>query len=134
MIDDFLARARIRRRRQWITGRNPGAGAAGAFAGAAGAAAGRAAVRHAGLTAAGMVGRGAGVGASAGPVGATFGALAALALYGGYITYRSMAGPQSPEDVAFDYWLIDEVPPSDDEAVLRAYRDIVEKHARTDPE
>jgi phage tail tape-measure protein len=56
-------------------------GQAGA-AGATGAAAGYAATRIAGMSAAAMVGRCAGIGCSAGPVGVAIGALAGLAIYG----------------------------------------------------
>ncbi|NMF83445.1 hypothetical protein E1H13_08850 [Nodosilinea sp. P-1105] len=52
------------------------------FSGFGGAAAGYGVVSASGMTAAGMVGGGAGFGAAAGPVGAGIGALAGLAVYG----------------------------------------------------
>lgn len=51
---------------------------------AAGAAVGYGAIAASGLTAAGMVGGGAGIGAAAGPVGAAIGAITGLAAYGIY--------------------------------------------------
>jgi hypothetical protein len=47
-----------------------------------GAGVGLAAVQASGLSAAGMVGSGTGIGAAAGPVGAAFGAIAGLAVVG----------------------------------------------------
>lgn len=47
-----------------------------------GAAVGLTAVSVSGMTAVGMIGGGAGFGAAAGPVGASVGALAGLAMYG----------------------------------------------------
>lgn len=58
-------------------------------AAAAGAALGYGTVTAAGMTAAGMVGSGAGVGAAAGPVGAVAGAVAGLAAFGVYKLFAS---------------------------------------------
>ncbi|MDQ5911238.1 MAG: hypothetical protein QG599_3335 [Pseudomonadota bacterium] len=63
---------------------------------AAGAAVGYGAIAATGLTAAGMVGGGAGIGAAAGPVGATIGAITGLAAYGLYRLFAD--GDDAPSD------------------------------------
>ena len=55
---------------------------------AAGAGIGVGAVTASGLTAAGMVGSGTGIGAAAGPVGAAAGALVGLAFYGVFRVFK----------------------------------------------
>ncbi len=63
------------------------AGKAAASAGV-GAATGYGVITATGMTAAGMVGGGAGIGAAAGPVGVAFGALAGLSVYAVYRVIR----------------------------------------------
>ncbi|MCW2525818.1 MAG: hypothetical protein JWM76_678 [Pseudonocardiales bacterium] len=74
------------------------AGAAATAAGI-GASVGFAAVEIAGFGAAGMIGGGAGIGCSAGPVGATFGALAGLSLFGLAVVVKSVYDASTPDDV-----------------------------------
>ena len=64
--------------------------AAGAASAGTCAAIGGAVIAASGMSAAGMVGGGAGIGAAAGPVGAVFGAVAGLAVFGVVVTANAV--------------------------------------------